>query len=121
MLTAAYSLVLPETYPDIFIFQEVERKTAVDAEADDQRDNMANEAYFVISGLNRLSSELRGKDWHEAAKAQVQTYLVEVMGRELQIDHVVNVSSRAPDASARYQVKLETPELSRQVTSLSPC
>ena len=93
----------------------VEKKTAVDAEADDQRDNLANEDCFVISGLKRLSSDLRGKDWHEAAKAQVQVYLKELVGSELHIDHVVNVSSRAPDASCRYQVKLASVDLSRQV------
>ena len=95
----------------------VETRAAVQAEADDCRVNGSNEVYFVISGLERPATDLRGRDWHDAAKACVQPYIRELVGRELTIEHIINVSSRAPDAPARFQVKLETPELSRAVRS----
>ena len=62
-----------------------------------------------------MDSGLKGKDWHEAAKAQVQPYLRELLGQDAKVEHVINITSRAPDAMSRYQVKLDSIEVSRKV------
>lgn len=91
----------------------VEKKSAVDAELADYRENERLEDSFVISGLERLPSSLSGKEWHSQAVSKVQTVIRQLMGREMEILVVQNVTSRKPDSETTYNVKMASVEDSR--------
>jgi hypothetical protein len=93
----------------------VEKKSAIDAELADFRENERLEDCFVISGLPSLSSSLTGKEWQSQAVASVQKFLVDLLGRECPIVVVQNVTPRSRDAETIYNVRMAHVEDSRAV------
>ena len=86
----------------------VELKSASIAENDDFQENVRNEDQFVISGLERLPSDLDTKTWQIRAKSDVQKTIKIIAGRELPIIVVMNSTGRRPDALIQYRVRMES-------------
>ena len=76
----------------------VEWRAAVEAELADFNENVRNENWFVIHGLDRIDSDLEKKVWQEKAKSDVNGILSLLMGREYPIVVVQNITSKAKDA-----------------------
>jgi len=95
----------------------LEMKTAVDAELACFQENVRNEVYFVISGLPRLPSGLLGRDWQDRAKADVRSVIKTLLGKELPIVVVQNISGRGAEAEVRYHVKMECTAHSQEIRS----
>jgi len=95
----------------------LEMKTAVDAELACFQENVRNEVFFVISGLRRLPPGLHGRDWQDRAKADVQGVIKTLLGKELPIVVVQNISGRGAEAEVRYHVKMECTAHSQEVRS----
>jgi hypothetical protein len=93
----------------------VEKKSAVDAELADYRENERLEDCFIISGLPALPSNLSGKDWQSQAVASVKKIITPLMGREMDIVVVQNITSRQKDAEISYNVKMSCVEDSRAI------
>lgn len=92
-------------------------KTAIDAELHDYRANERLEDSFVLTGLKPLPSGLTGKTWQERAQADVKTVVKKLLGREVSVVVVHNVTSRAKGSQVSYNVKLTSAEDSREVRS----
>lgn len=85
----------------------VERKSAIDAEMADFRTNERFEDWFMISGLEKIPSELVGKEWQDAAVQNVQVLDIRLlMGKELPIVVVQNATKRIPNAEVTYSVRM---------------
>lgn len=97
--------------------KSLESKTAVDCELACFQENVRNEVFFVISGLPRLPAGLLGRDWQDRAKADVQGVIKTLLGKELPIIVVQNVSGRGADAETRYNVKMECAAHSQEIRS----
>jgi len=95
----------------------LEMKTAIDSELACFQENVRNEVFFVISGLRRLPSGLQGREWQERAKADVQSVIQTLLGKELPIVVVQNISGRGTDSEVRYNVKMECAAHSQEVRS----
>ena len=85
--------------------QTVELRTALDAELHDYHENVANEAFLVLTGCDRILG-LTTKEWQDRAKAQISPVLKELMGHEVPIQFVSNTTGPQPDALVRFNVKL---------------
>ena len=94
--------------------RDVELKTAIDSELHDYNENMSNEPFLVITGCSRILG-LGNKEWQERAKKEVAPILKELMGREVPIDYITNSTGPQPDALVRYNVKLFSAALSKEV------
>jgi len=95
----------------------LEMKTAVDSELACFQENVRNEIFFVISGLERLPPGLQGRVWQDRAKADVQAVIKILLGKELPIVVVQNISGRGADADVRYHVKMECAAHSQEIRS----
>ena len=95
--------------------QVVESKIAVDAEEADFRENVSNLDSFVISGLPRLSPDLVGKPWQDAAVRDVQDFLKLLMGRTMNVHYVKNSTARHKDAEVKYTVRMKEISESKQI------
>ena len=84
----------------------VENKIAVDSELADMRENERKEDCFTIEGLPLIPPEIVGKAWQELAIKHVQEVLVPLMGKELSIIVVQNVTNRHEGAEVKYCVKM---------------
>jgi hypothetical protein len=93
----------------------VENKSAVDAELADYHENERLEDSFVISGLEPLPSSLTGKEWQTQAVQSVQAVIRELLGQELEIIVVQNVTPRQKDSEVIYNVKMCSVEASRSI------
>jgi hypothetical protein len=93
----------------------VENKAAADAELFDLRENERFEDSFVISGLQALASSLTGKEWQNHAISSVQAVIRELMGREMEIIVVQNVTSRQQGAEVTYNVRMASVEDSKSI------
>ena len=86
----------------------VEHKIAIDSELADWRENERNEDCFIIHGLPKISGDLTGKDWQDQALRDVQGVMVTLMGKQMPIVFVQNVTNRnRVDAEIKYSVKME--------------
>jgi hypothetical protein len=94
-----------------------EAKMAVDAELADFQENVRNEVFFVISGLPRISQDLRGREWQARAVSDVKKLIQELLGKELPVVVVQNVTGRGTDVTSRYHVKMEFTAHSQEVRS----
>ena len=94
--------------------QTVELRTAIDAELHDFHENVANEAFLVITGCDRILG-LTPKEWQERAKAQISPILKELMIRDIPIEFVSNSTGPQPDAIVRYNVKMFSVAVSKEV------
>ena len=88
--------------------RQFEDKIAVDSELADFRENERTEDCFIIEGLPKIDPEIVGKEWQELAKKHVQDVIVALMGREMNIVFVQNVTNRFRDAEVKYNVKMST-------------
>jgi len=96
--------------------KSVEYRAAVDAELHDYHENVGYEDFFIISGtFDRPASGLGGKEWQEQAIRTVQTFVVELIGKEASISYVQNITGRGKDALVRYQVKVDSVQESREI------
>ena len=86
----------------------VELKTAIDSELEDFRANERMEDCVVVSGLSAISGKLSGKEWFERAKADSQTVLELVVGRQVEVLSVRNSTGMAPGAPVTYTVQVSS-------------
>ena len=93
----------------------VEWRAAVEAELADFNENVRNENWFVIHGLDKIDPDLEKKVWQEKAKSDVNGVLSILMGREYPIIVVQNITSKAKDAVCRYQVLLTSTSDSKEI------
>ena len=84
---------------------EFQLKMARDSELQDFEENVRNECYFVISGLEPVPSDLVGRAWQDHAKGLVQDKIRIILGRESKI---IVVSGLRRDEKPVYLVKLES-------------
>lgn len=101
----------------LLMSKTLELKTAVDAELACFQENVRNEVFFLISGLKRIPAGLRGKDWQTQAQRDVSAVIVALLGKELPIVVVQNVTGRGSDAEVRYHVKMEFAAHSHEIRS----
>jgi hypothetical protein len=92
-------------------------KVAVDAELADFQENVRNEVYFVVSGLPRISPELRGRDWQNKAVSDVQKLIRTLLSKELPIVVVQNITGRGQESQSRYLVRMEFAAHSQEIRS----
>ena len=95
----------------------VESKIAVDSEFADFRTNESMQDCFVISGpgLERLPSDIFGKEWQDRAVKDVKAVLNILMGRDCPIIVVHNSTRRVPDAEVTYTVRMSCVQDSDQI------
>lgn len=94
-----------------------ESKFAIDSELADFQENVRNEVFFVICGLPRIPSDLRGKDWQQRAITDVRKIIRALLDKDLPVVVVQNVTGRASDAEVRYHVKMECAAHSQEIRS----
>ena len=92
-----------------------EAKVAVDAELADFQENVRNEVFFVVSGLPRIPTHLHGRDWQERAVSDVRKLIQKLLGKDLPIVVVQNVTGRNPDSPTRYHVRMEFTAHSQEI------
>jgi len=98
--------------------RSVEYRAAVDAELHDFHENSGFEDYFIIAGkLKRPDSGLSGKVWQTEAIKIIQGYVRLVVGRDLSLQFVQNITGRSKDSTVRYQVKVASVAESRELRS----
>ena len=96
--------------------QAFDLKVAIDSELDDIIKNERSEDSFLISGLEKIPSDIVGKPWQERAQRDVQAVVREVIKRECSIIFVQNITSRAgAKTETRYVVRLRSVEESRLI------
>ena len=84
----------------------VDNQIAVEAEMSDFLKNERFEDSFVVEGTPKIPDEVTGKPWQEQATKDVQVVLKKLMGREMKILFVQNVTTRQADAVVAYSVKM---------------
>lgn len=94
-----------------------EAKMAIDAELADFQENVRNEVFFVVSGLPRIPSDLRGREWQTRAISDVQKLIRLLLDKDLPILVVQNVTGRSPDSPTRYHVRMEFAAHSQEIRS----
>ena len=92
----------------------VEEKSAEDAELADFQENVRYEDHFVVLGLPHIP-KCDTKVWQDKAKRLVGEFLLELLGREVKVVFVKNISGKAKDSPARYQVQMESVAISREI------
>jgi hypothetical protein len=94
-----------------------EAKMAVDAELADFQENVRNEVFFVVSGLPRIPHDLRGREWQLRAVSDVKKLINTLLGKELPVVVVQNVTGRGSDSPTRYHVRMEFAAHSQEIRS----
>lgn len=94
-----------------------EAKVAVDSELADFQENVRNEVYFVVSGLPRIPQDIRGREWQARAVSDVQKLIRSILGKELPIIVVQNITGRGAEAPTRYHVRMEFAAHSQEIRS----
>ena len=94
--------------------RDVELRTAYDAELHDYHENAGNEAFLMITGCPKIIGETT-RDWQVKAKKDVALVLKELMGRDVPIEYISNATGPRPDAPVRYNVKLFSTEVSKEI------
>lgn len=94
-----------------------EMKTAIDSELACFQENVRNEVFFLITGLKKIPPGLRGREWQERAKKDVGAVIKALLGKDLPIVVVQNVTGRGQDAEVRYHVKMEYTAHSQEIRS----
>ena len=94
--------------------KDVELKAAIDAELHDFHENVSNEPFLMVTGCPKIIG-LSTKEWQERAKKDIAPILKELMGRSIPIEYVSNATGPRPDAPVRYNVKLFSSEISKEV------
>ena len=92
----------------------VEWRAAIDSELADFHENVRYEDWFVIHGLDKID-EPDKKQWQLKAKADVNSVLSILMGKEYPIVVVQNITSKGKDAICRYQVLLPSVSDSKEI------
>ena len=94
--------------------RSVELKAANDAEVQDYHENVSNEAFIMITGCDRIIG-LTTKEWQDRARKDIGKVLKELMGRDIPIEYVSNATGPRPDAPVRYNAKLSSVAVSKEV------
>ena len=92
----------------------VEDKYAEDAELADFQENVRYEDHFIVLGLAHIP-KCDPKVWQDKAKRLVGEFLLELLGREVKIIFVKNITGKGKDSPARYQVQVESVPISREI------
>ena len=92
----------------------VEYKIAEDAELAEYHENIRYEDHFTITGLTRIP-KCDTRVWQERAKRDVSGVVSIVLGREVRIVFVKNITAKGKDAVTRYQVQLESVAVSKEL------
>ena len=92
----------------------VEDKYAEDAELADFQENVRYEDHFIVLGLAHIP-KCDPKVWQDKAKRLVGEFLLELLGREVKIIFVMNITGKGKDSPARYQVQVESVPISREI------
>ena len=91
-----------------------EDKIAIDAELAEFQENIRYEAHFVIAGLSRIP-KCDTRQWQEKAKRDVSGVVSLVIGRDVKILFVRNITSKNKDAVIRYEVQTESVAVSKEI------
>ena len=94
--------------------KDVEYRAAIDAELHDFHENVSTESYLMVTGLPKILG-LSTREWQDQAKKDMAPYLRDLMGRDIPIDFISNATGPRPDAPVRYNVKLHSATLSKEV------
>jgi len=94
-----------------------EAKVAVDAELADFQENVRNEVFFVVTGLPRIPSDIQGKEWQFRAVSDVKALIAKLLGKELPVVVVQNITGRGHDAPTSYHVRMEFAAHSQEIRS----
>ena len=111
------SFPTPDFDPDgvhLTAYRSVELKAANDAEVQDYHENVSNEAFIMITGCDRIIG-LTTKEWQDRARKDIGKVLKELMGRDIPIEYVSNATGPRPDAPVRYNAKLSSVAVSKEV------
>ena len=92
----------------------VEDKYAEDAELADFQENVRYEDHFVVLGLPHIP-KCDTKVWQDKAKRLVGEFLFKLLGREVKIIFIKNITGKGKDSIARYQVQMESVAISREI------
>ena len=92
----------------------VEDKIAIDAELAEYHENIRYEDHFVITGLRRIP-KCDTRVWQEKAKKDVAGVVSIVIGRDVRIVFVKNITAKGKDAVTRYQVQIESVSVSKEI------
>ena len=68
----------------------------------------------MVTGLPKIAG-LSTKEWQDKAKKDLSPFLKELMGREIPIEYISNATGPRPDAPVRYNVKLQSSMLSKEI------
>lgn len=90
-----------------------EHREAVDAELRDYEENLRNECFFMIRGLNRLP-KLDPKEWQSRAVADVSKVL-SIMGFDYPIKYIQNATGRGKNSVVHYKVRVQSAEVSKMI------
>ena len=91
-----------------------EDKAAEDAELAEFQENIRFENHFIICGLPRIP-KCEPRVWQEKAKRDVSCVITALLGREVEIIFVKNITGKGPDAIIRYQVRVESVAVSKEI------
>ena len=91
-----------------------ETKYAADAELAEFHENVRYEDHILVTGLSRIP-KMSPKDWQVQACRDVKGVLTILMGRDIKIVFVKNITGAAKDAVVRYQVRLESVAISSEI------
>ena len=92
----------------------VEEKSAEDSELADFQENMRYEDHFIVHGLDHIP-KCDPKVWQEKAKRLTGEFILQLIGREVKVIFVKNITGKGKDSLSRYQVQLESATVSREI------
>ena len=92
----------------------VEDKTAEDSELADFLENTRYEDHFIVLGLPHIP-KCDTRVWQDKAKRLVGEFIHKLIGWEPRIVFIKNISGKAKDSPARYQVQMESVAISRKI------
>ena len=90
-----------------------ERQYAIDQELSDFQQNIRDEVFFMISGLNRLP-RLDPREWQQRAQADVNR-VISILGFTHTARYVYNSSGRGKNSLVLYKVRCDSVEISRSI------
>ena len=93
----------------------VEGKMAEDAELNDFHANERTQDFLVLAGCPRISDDLVGKAWQDAAMKDVAEVILLLMGKALPVVFVKNSTARHKDAEVTYSVRMTSVQDSKNI------
>ena len=93
--------------------RKFELESAIRAEFDDFQENIANESFFMVQGLQPLA-KLDPKEWQVRVQADVNR-LISEMGFDTKVDYVQNLTGRGKNAKVLYKCRAPSADCSRKI------